>query len=50
MIDYLRDHIENNYTKYNFVPVSKLKKAGWGFKINELISEPAGGKLHQPAM
>ncbi|MEJ2141016.1 MAG: hypothetical protein P8Y24_01455 [Gammaproteobacteria bacterium] len=50
MIEYLREHIENNYALYNFVPVSKLKKAGWKFRNNELVSEPNGNKLHQPAM
>lgn len=50
MIDYLKEHIEQNYATYNFVPVSKLKKAGWKFRNDELIGEPNGNTLHQPAM
>ena len=50
MIEHLKSHIEKNYAMYNFVPVSKLQKAGWKFKNDELISEPNGSKLHQPTM
>lgn len=45
LIRFLRDHIEKHYQEYAMVPVSKLKKAGWKFKGDELIAEPAGGKL-----
>jgi phosphate transport system substrate-binding protein len=50
MVDYLREHIEINYAKYNFVPISKLHKSGWKFRNDELVSEPDGSKLHQPDM
>lgn len=50
MINYLKQHVEQNYAMYNFVPVSKLKKAGWKFRNDELIGEPNGNKLHQPTM
>lgn len=50
LVDYLKDHIEKHHAIYNFVPVSKLVKAGWKFKNGELVGEPDGSKLHQPAM
>jgi len=45
LIAYLQAHIEKNYHKYDFVPISKLKQAGWKFKGTELIGEPSGNKL-----
>lgn len=50
LIAYLKQHIEKNYSQYNFVPVSHLQKAGWKFNYDELILEPQGNKLHQPEM
>lgn len=40
LIAYLRENVEKNYSEYGFIPPSKLKKAGWKFKENELIGEP----------
>ncbi len=45
LINFLKGHLENNYHQYAMVPVSKLKKAGWKFKGDELIGEPDGSKL-----
>lgn len=45
LIKHLRNHIEQNYQKYSMVPVSKLKKAGWKFRGDELIAEPNGKNL-----
>ena len=45
LIKFLRDHIEQNYQQYAMVPISKLKKAGWKFREDELIAEPNGKKL-----
>jgi len=45
LISFLRDHIEKNYTQYSLVPISKLKKAGWKFRENELVGEPTGKNL-----
>lgn len=45
LIKFLRMHIEKNYQKYAMVPVSKLKRAGWKFKGDELVAEPNGRKL-----
>ena len=38
-------HIETHHQKYGFVPVSALRKAGWKFKGEELISAPDGSHL-----
>jgi len=48
LIQNLKQHIEDNYSKYNFVPVSKLKEAGWKFRKDELIGEPNRDGLAQP--
>ena len=45
LINFVREHIEKHAQDYAMVPVSKLKKAGWKFKGNELIAEPDGAKL-----
>ena len=36
----LKDHIEAHGDRYGFIPVSRLKKAGWKFNGDELIAEP----------
>jgi ABC-type phosphate transport system substrate-binding protein len=40
LIDFLIKEVEKIDSRYGFVPVSKLKKAGWKFKGSELIGEP----------
>lgn len=40
LIVFLRNHIEENYSRYGFIPPSKLKLAGWKFRGDELIGEP----------
>jgi len=45
LIQYLRGYIEQHYTDYNFVPVSKLRAAGWQFAGDELIAEPNSNTL-----
>lgn len=40
LIEYLRNHIEKNYAEYGFIPPSKLRKAGWKFRNDELVGEP----------
>jgi len=40
LVLFLRNHIEENYSDYGFIPPSKLKLAGWKFKDDELIGEP----------
>lgn len=41
-VDALKKHIESNGAQYGFISPSKLKKAGWKFNDDELISEPDG--------
>lgn len=36
----IKAHIESDGEKYGFISTSKLKKAGWKFKGDELIAEP----------
>ena len=36
----IKEHIETSGDRYGFIAPSKLKKAGWKFKGNELIAEP----------
>lgn len=47
LINYLKQHIEENYAEYGFVPVSKLRKNGWKFNKDELIAEPGNHPLSQ---
>jgi phosphate transport system substrate-binding protein len=47
LIRYLQEYIEQHHAQYGFVPVSKLKAAGWKFKGDELIAEPDGDQLAQ---
>lgn len=44
LVRYLQQHIENIHTDISYIPPSKLKKAGWIFKGNELIGEPVKSK------
>lgn len=41
LIRYLRQYIEDNHKEAGFIPVSRLKAAGWRFLGDELIGEPA---------
>lgn len=51
LIRYLRDYIEQHYSEYGFVPVSKLRAAGWKFRGDELVSEPDSDQLaHLPPL
>jgi len=51
LIQYLRNYIEQHYTDYGFVPVSRLRAAGWQFKGDELIAEPDSDQLvHLPPL
>jgi ABC-type phosphate transport system substrate-binding protein len=40
LIKFLRERIEKTYQEINFLPVSKLREAGWKFAGEELIGEP----------
>ncbi len=40
LVQYLIEYMEEMDPKYGIVPVSKLRKAGWKFRENELIGEP----------
>jgi len=40
LIKYLRNHIEKIHEEINFIPVSRLRKAGWKFLDDELIGQP----------
>lgn len=44
LIRYLRSHVENIYEDIGFIPVSKLRKAGWKFIGDELIGKPEVNK------
>jgi ABC-type phosphate transport system substrate-binding protein len=45
LIRYLQQHIEKVHKEINFIPVSRLKKAGWAFIGDELVGEPGKNKL-----
>lgn len=48
LIQFLQQNIELIHEDIGFVPVSKLRKAGWKFKGDELIGEPdQKKKMHQ---
>jgi len=40
LIKYLREYVEQIHEEINFIPVSRLRKAGWKFSGDELIGEP----------
>jgi ABC-type phosphate transport system substrate-binding protein len=40
LVDYLLKEVESFGSEFGFVPASKLSKAGWKFKGDELIGEP----------
>lgn len=40
LIEYLRQHVEKVHKEVGFIPVSRLKAAGWKFLDNELVGEP----------
>jgi ABC-type phosphate transport system substrate-binding protein len=44
LIRYLQQHVEKVHKDINFIPVSRLKDAGWVFVGDELVGEP-GKKL-----
>ena len=40
LIQFLRQYVETVYKEVGFIPVSKLKAAGWQFLGDELVGEP----------
>ena len=40
LIRYLQQHVEKIHKEISFIPVSRLKKAGWKFMGDELVGEP----------
>lgn len=44
LVQYLQQHIEKNHTDVSYIPPSKLRRAGWKFKNDELIGEPPKAK------
>ena len=40
LIHYLQQHIEKVHKEISFIPVSRLRKAGWKFIGDELVGEP----------
>jgi hypothetical protein len=45
LIRYLQAHIEKVHKDINFIPVSRLKDAGWIFKGEEIVGEPGKNTL-----
>lgn len=45
LLSAIRKHIEENAGKYDFIPASQLRLAGWKFKKDELIGEPDGAPI-----
>ncbi len=45
LVDSIKKHIEVEGRKYDMIPSSKLRLAGWKFKGDELIGEPDGKKV-----
>jgi ABC-type phosphate transport system substrate-binding protein len=45
LIHYLRNYIEQHYADYGFVPISRLRAAGWKFQGDELVAEPDSEQL-----
>jgi len=41
LIRYLQRHIEKVHKEISFIPVSRLRKAGWKFIGDEIVAEPA---------
>ncbi len=41
LIRYLQQHIEKVHKEISFIPVSRLRKAGWKFMGDEIVGEPA---------
>jgi len=44
LIRYLQQHIEQAHKKIGFIPVSRLRDAGWKFLGDELVGEPVGNE------
>ncbi|MBI4844415.1 MAG: hypothetical protein HY809_08855 [Nitrospirae bacterium] len=42
LVEYLMTAVDKLEGKYNFIPVSRLREAGWKFKGDELVGEPDG--------
>lgn len=40
LIHYLRQHVEKVHAEIGFIPVSRLRAAGWKFMDDELVGEP----------
>jgi len=49
LIAFMRDYIERHGKKVGFVSPSRLKRAGWRFRGEELIGEPGGKQARKPA-
>lgn len=45
LIKFLRQHVESIHQDISFIPVSRLKAAGWKFMGDELVGEPGKEKL-----
>ena len=50
LIRFLQHYIEDTYKDISFLPVSRLKEAGWKFLGDELVGEPStsGAGMDQP--
>ena len=44
LVEYLLQYAENLDKEHNIIPTSRLRKAGWKFRGNELIGEPDGSR------
>ncbi|MDH5392069.1 MAG: substrate-binding domain-containing protein [Gammaproteobacteria bacterium] len=42
LVKYLQAHIEKIHSEVDYIPPSRLRKAGWKFRHDELIGEPEG--------
>ncbi|MDH5786392.1 MAG: hypothetical protein OEZ16_12405 [Chromatiales bacterium] len=42
LVKRIKQHIEEHGDRYGFIPVSRLKDAGWKFDGDELVAEPDG--------
>lgn len=40
LVDYIKKAVEGLKSKYSFIPVFRLRSAGWKFKGDELVGEP----------
>ena len=40
LVDYLMEEVERSHSRYDIIPASQLRKAGWKFNGDELVGEP----------